>query len=45
VITVEFTHADGAEKFIHRPGVEVLDGRRIRSTADDWWSAWRQFYF
>jgi hypothetical protein len=25
--------------------VEVLDGRRIRSEAPDWWTAWRQFYF
>ena len=46
VITVEFAHADGVEKYIHRSGeVEVLDGRRIRSTAPDWWTAWRQFYF
>jgi D-amino peptidase len=44
-ITVEFSHTDGAEKYIHRAGVEVLDGRRIKSTAGDWWSAWRQFYF
>ena len=44
-ITVEFTHADGTEKYAHRPSVEVLDGRRIRSVAPDWWTAWRQFYF
>jgi len=44
-ITVEFTQADGAEKYAHRPGVKVLDGRRIKSVADDWWTAWRQFYF
>ena len=44
-ITVEFSHADGAEKYAHRQGVEVLDGRRIRSEAPDWWTAWRQFYF
>jgi D-amino peptidase len=44
-ITVEFSHADGTEKYVHRPGVEVLDGRRIQSSATDWWTAWRQFYF
>jgi D-amino peptidase len=44
-ITVEFTRSDLVEKFRHRQGVEVLDGRRIASRADDWWSAWRQFYF
>ena len=26
-------------------GVEFLDGRTIVSRADDWWSAWMQFYF
>jgi D-amino peptidase len=44
-ITVEFSHADGTEKYAYRHGVEVLDGRRIKSTASDWWTAWRQFYF
>ena len=44
-IVVEYAHADGAERYQHRPGVEVIDGRRIRSTAPDWWTAWRQFYF
>jgi len=44
-ITVEYAHSDGTEKFVRRGGVEVLDGRRIRSTAPDWWTAWRQFYF
>jgi D-amino peptidase len=44
-ITVEFVRSDLVEKFRHRHGVEVLDGRRITSRADDWWTAWRQFYF
>src|SRR5437764_7618228 len=44
-ITVEFAHSDGVEKHARRGGVEVLDGRRIRSSAPDWWTAWRQFYF
>src|SRR5919109_5081628 len=41
-ITVEFGETSLADKFRHRQGVEVLDGRRIASRADDWWSAWRQ---
>jgi D-amino peptidase len=44
-IEVEFVRSDLVERYHHRQGVEVLDGRRIASRADDWWSAWRQFYF
>jgi hypothetical protein len=25
--------------------VELLDDRTIVSRADDWWSAWKQFFF
>jgi hypothetical protein len=25
--------------------VEIIDGRTLVSRADDWWTAWRQFYF
>ena len=46
VITVEYAHADGVEKYrsAGRKGVEVIDGRKIRSTARNWWTAWKQFY-
>ncbi len=44
-IKVEYTKSDEVERLRHRAGVKVLDGRTIVSTADDWWSAWRQFYF
>jgi len=44
-IRVEFAHSDGTEKYRHRHGVEISGGRTIRSTAPDWWAAWRQFYF
>lgn len=43
-IEVEYAHADGPERYRNRPQVEILDGRRIRSTGPDWWTAWRQFY-
>jgi D-amino peptidase len=44
-IEVEYTRTNLVEKLRHRHGVEVLDSRRIVSRADDWWSAWKQFYF
>jgi D-amino peptidase len=44
-IRIEYTKSDEVEKFHHRAGVEVVDGRTISSRADDWWTAWRQFYF
>jgi D-amino peptidase len=44
-IEVEFSTPDLVEPYRHRPGVEVTGPLRIVSRADDWWSAWRQFYF
>jgi D-amino peptidase len=44
-IRVELAGPDHAEKYRHRAGVELVDGRTIISRADDWWSAWRQFFF
>jgi D-amino peptidase len=44
-IEVEFTRSNLVEPYRYRQGVEGLDGRRIVSRADDWWSAWKQFYF
>jgi D-amino peptidase len=44
-IRVEYTKSDEVERYRHRAGVEVVDGRTIVSRADDWWKAWRQFYF
>jgi D-amino peptidase len=36
---------DLAEKYRHRPGIELVDPVTVASRADDWWSAWRQFFF
>ena len=44
-IVVEFATTDDVEKYRHRSDIEILDSRRIASRADDWWAAWRQFYF
>lgn len=44
-ITVEFAAPDGAAAYRYRPGVEVTGPKTIASRADDWWTAWRQFFF
>ena len=44
-VRVDLAAPDHAAQFRHHPAVELLDGRTIFSRADDWWTAWRQFYF
>jgi D-amino peptidase len=44
-IKVEFKNTSDPAKLAARGGVEVLDARTIVSRADDWWTAWRQFFF
>jgi D-amino peptidase len=44
-IRLEFTSPDRLEEFRNRRGVEVLAPRLLVSRAEDWWTAWRQFYF
>jgi D-amino peptidase len=44
-ITVDFNTSDHVEKYRYRPGVEITEPRQIVSRAQDWWSAWRQFFF
>jgi D-amino peptidase len=44
-IKVEFKWTEPAAKLRHRQGVELLDDRTIVSRADDWWTAWKQFFF
>ena len=36
---------DLAERYRYRHGVELLDGVTVASRAEDWWTAWRQFFF
>jgi D-amino peptidase len=43
-IVVEYTKSDLVEAFRHREDVEILEPRKIASRADDWWTAWRQFW-
>jgi D-amino peptidase len=44
-IVVDFNTSDHVEKYRFRPGVEITEPRQIASRADDWWTAWRQFFF
>jgi D-amino peptidase len=44
-ITVDFNTSDHVEKYRYRSGVEITEPRQIVSRAQDWWSAWRQFFF
>ncbi len=44
-ITVEFKETQPAAEYGRRSGVELTDPRTIVSRADDWWSAWSQFFF
>ncbi|HEU4448549.1 MAG TPA: M55 family metallopeptidase [Gaiellaceae bacterium] len=44
-IEAVLAHAGLTERYRWRHGVEVRDGVTVVSRADDWWTAWRQFYF
>jgi D-amino peptidase len=44
-IEVEFTFTDRLVEFRNRRGVEQIDDMTLVSKADDWWTAWSQFYF
>src|SRR5438445_7825188 len=44
-IQVRFISPDRLEEYRNRRGVDVLDALTIVSRADDWWSAWSQFFF
>ncbi|HEY3183744.1 MAG TPA: M55 family metallopeptidase [Gaiellaceae bacterium] len=44
-ITVDFNTSEHVERYRERPGVEITEPRQIVSRADDWWGAWRQFFF
>src|SRR4051794_27604385 len=44
-ITVDFNTSEHVDELRHRHGVEITGSRQIVSRADDWWTAWRQFFF
>jgi D-amino peptidase len=44
-IRVEFTKSNAFDDYRRKPGVEETGERMLVSRADDWWSAWKQFFF
>jgi D-amino peptidase len=44
-IRIELATSEEVERYRHHAVVEIEDGRTLVSRADDWWTAWRQFYF
>jgi D-amino peptidase len=44
-IKVEYKSTDAPDELRFRHGVERVDDRTIVSRADDWWTAWKQFFF
>jgi D-amino peptidase len=44
-IRVVFKNTSDPAELAARPGVELVDSRTVVSRADDWWTAWRQFFF
>ncbi|MGB2953736.1 MAG: M55 family metallopeptidase [Gaiellaceae bacterium] len=44
-IRVEYKTTIAPDKLRFQPGIERLDDRTIASRADDWWTAWKQFFF
>src|SRR5262249_52253134 len=44
-IEVEYKTTAAVDRLRRVNGVEVVDARSIRSTADTWWAAWQQFFF
>ena len=44
-ITVEYKATTPPRNLRFAPGVELLEPRKIVSRADDWWTAWKQFFF
>jgi D-amino peptidase len=44
-IRIEFTAPDRLVEYRNRKGVEQVDDLTLVSKADDWWTAWSQFFF
>ncbi len=44
-IVVDFNASGVLERYEDRPGVELSGPRQLVSRADNWWNAWRQFFF
>jgi D-amino peptidase len=43
-IVVELALPEHSDGYRSRAGVEIRDPRTVATTADDWWTAWKQIY-
>jgi D-amino peptidase len=44
-IEVELTTTQMVEQFRHHETIEIVAPKRIRCEAEDWWTAWKRFFF
>ena len=44
-IVVDFSSAGALDAYRRKAAVEVTGSRQLVSRADDWWTAWQQFFF
>jgi D-amino peptidase len=44
-IRIDFTTPDRLVEYRNRKGIEQVDDLTLVSKADDWWTAWSQFFF
>jgi D-amino peptidase len=44
-VVAVLSSTDLAERYRYRHGIELVDGVTVASRAEDWWTAWRQFFF
>jgi D-amino peptidase len=44
-IEVEFMNTNAAKEYTRKLGVDTVDPRKISVRGDDWWTAWRSFFF
>jgi D-amino peptidase len=44
-IKVEYKSTEIPQKLRFQPGIDLVNDRTIATRADDWWSAWKQFFF
>jgi D-aminopeptidase len=44
-ILTDFNTTEHVEKYRTRAGIEITGPRQVASRAENWWPAWRQFFF
>lgn len=44
-IRVELNTTAATDEYRRKPAVEIVGSRELVTRADDWWTAWQQFYF